>query len=197
MTDKPRVANDPAPPAAAIEVVLDTNVVLDWLVFDDPAVRAIAGRLCAGTWRWIGTPATLAELADVLARVETPRWRDRAAYALATATERCALDAAGSDAPAPPSLRCADADDQKFIDLAVRRGAPFLFTRDKALLRLARAASAHGVAVLRPAAWSAAVIDDTPASAEPTTAPASHAASATLAATGRTPTEARATAAAR
>ena len=48
---------------------------------------------------------------------------------------------------------CKDADDQKFIDLAVAVGAHLLFSKDRALLALARPAVAHGVRVLTPAQW--------------------------------------------
>jgi len=50
-------------------------------------------------------------------------------------------------------LRCADPDDQMFIDLALAVRACWLFTRDKALLRLAPRARDRGVCVLRPADW--------------------------------------------
>ena len=54
---------------------------------------------------------------------------------------------------AAPSLRCRDPDDQKFIDLAVAAGARWLFTRDRALLALRKAAAGRGVTVLRPVDW--------------------------------------------
>ena len=52
-------------------------------------------------------------------------------------------------------LHCTDADDQKFIDLAIAKSAHTLVSRDKALLRLARKArDRHGVRICRPEAWS-------------------------------------------
>ena len=60
---------------------------------------------------------------------------------------RCRVEAG---IPPGTPLRCSDADDQMFIDLALAAGAQWLFTRDRALLRLARRASERGVVVLRP-----------------------------------------------
>jgi uncharacterized protein len=134
-------------------VVLDSNVVLDWLVFDDPSMRLIAATIAAGRWRWTGTAATLQELATVLCRPGLEAWCDRLEPALAQATSLCSV------VPAPTTrtlahLRCTDSDDQKFIDLAVAQRAALLFTRDKALLRLARRARDHGLVVLRPVDWA-------------------------------------------
>ena len=117
-------------------VVLDTNIVMDMLHYDDrhtqPLRRAIDdGRLqcfCDG---------------DCLAELE--RVTGYPAFAL-DADGRQALfedyqrlitrcDAAGEeDYPLP---RCRDEDDQKFLILAVRCHADLLITRDKLLLKLA------------------------------------------------------------
>jgi len=51
-------------------------------------------------------------------------------------------------------LRCSDGDDQKFIDLAVASGAIWLISRDRAVLRLARRASAFGLAIVTPERWA-------------------------------------------
>ena len=55
-------------------------------------------------------------------------------------------------APDPAPIRCRDPDDQKFIDLALARSAAWLFSRDKALLALARRARSRGVTICPPAA---------------------------------------------
>ena len=47
-------------------IVLDTNVVLDLLVFDDPATPALQQALDDGALRWIATPVMREELARVL-----------------------------------------------------------------------------------------------------------------------------------
>jgi len=57
-------------------------------------------------------------------------------------------------APVCERLRCSDSDDQKFIDLAVASGAAWLISRDRAVLRLARRASAFGLAIVTPERWA-------------------------------------------
>ena len=48
-------------------VVLDTNIVLDAFVFDDPATHTLQAALLAGSLRWLASPAMREELARVLA----------------------------------------------------------------------------------------------------------------------------------
>jgi predicted nucleic acid-binding protein len=133
---------------------LDTNVVLDWLVFDDPAAQTLAGALADGRLHWIATAEMLDELAQVLPRPALDRWRARAEQAL----PRARLAVRQVETPAPrrpePPLLCADPDDQKFIDLALAWPARWLLTRDKALLRLARSAQRHGTLVCAPGQWT-------------------------------------------
>jgi hypothetical protein len=51
---------------AARALVLDTNIVLDLLVFADPAVRPLPPLLASGALRWIAAPAMRVELERVL-----------------------------------------------------------------------------------------------------------------------------------
>lgn len=51
------------------------------------------------------------------------------------------LEAEPSPAASSNRLLCSDPDDQVFLDLAVTRGATFLLSRDRALLKLARRAN--------------------------------------------------------
>ena len=131
--------------------VLDTQVVLDWLVFRDAGCAALAANLERGALRWLATAAMLAELDHVLDRGVAAAWRpDRRAIAQAFERHGTLVDA--PTAVALP-LCCTDCDDQMFIDLALERRVPWLVTRDRALLALRRRAAARGVAVLRPADW--------------------------------------------
>jgi predicted nucleic acid-binding protein len=127
-------------------VVLDTNVVLDCWVFDDPAARPLKAALHAGRLQAVRSAATDRELVEVLGRP---------AFGLGTA-ERDALIAQWQriaalveNVPAAP-LHCADPADQKFLDLALAARALALFTKDKALLATAARARAHGVQVVAP-----------------------------------------------
>jgi putative PIN family toxin of toxin-antitoxin system len=142
------------PVADAAVVVLDTNVVLDWLVFEDPAFRPLAHRLTAGVWAWHATPAMRAELADVLPRL---RWRGNVPdceHILTLFDKQARIIDWPVGPPPQAALRsCRDPDDQKFLDLACHQQARWLFSRDRALLEMARAARPLGVEVLSPAQW--------------------------------------------
>jgi putative PIN family toxin of toxin-antitoxin system len=139
-------------PEDAPRWVLDTNVVLDWLVFGDAHMRTADAWLRDGRARWLHTPAMLEELLDVVSREQILRRAGAAASTLA----RRVLDAAGEyglSRPEAPSCawRCADPDDQMFIDLAAQARAQYLVTRDKALLALAPRCAALGLRIVRPA----------------------------------------------
>jgi predicted nucleic acid-binding protein len=133
-------------------LVLDTNVVLDWLVFRDAGCRALGQALTDGRVRWAATEAMRDELAHVLARGSLDAWQPDAP-ALWAHWERWA-----NIVPAPPPLapgvpRCTDPDDQKFVDLGIHLRASALLSRDRAVLRCARGARALGLAILPPGAW--------------------------------------------
>jgi putative PIN family toxin of toxin-antitoxin system len=143
----------PGPGATPADLaVLDTQVVLDWLVFHDPTTLALGRAIEHGSLRWLASQPMLGEIEQVLDRgVGAARLPDRAAI-----REVCARLAHPAAVAAASALRCTDPDDQMFIDLALAAGARWLFTRDKALLRLAARARAGGVWVLRPADWQQA-----------------------------------------
>lgn len=135
------------------ELVLDTNTVLDLWLFDDPTARPLHEALAAGRVRWIATERMRAELHGVLRRPRMGRWEPPALAerTLAAAERWMTLRPAPADGVAP---RCRDVADQPFIDLAWAARAKWLLTRDKALLRLARAARDRSLWIGPPAAWS-------------------------------------------
>jgi uncharacterized protein len=138
----------PINPVAAA-AVLDTNVVLDWLVFRETRVAALAAALERGRLRWLATLPMRAELARMLVHANLRRWSPDVERALATFDRLAEMRASA----APARLRCTDPDDQAFIDLALAEPADWLITHDRALLKLARRALPHGVGILTPAAW--------------------------------------------
>ena len=155
-TDVSTMSRTPLPASpvccAVPAAVLDTQVVLDWLVFRDAGCRALAADIERGSLRWLATRAMLDELGHVLDRGVASAWRpDRAVI-------RHAFERHGTLIEAPAAvalpLRCTDPDDQMFIDLAQASGAAWLVTRDRALLALRRRAAARGIGVLRPADWT-------------------------------------------
>lgn len=147
----PSPALDIDPPSA----VLDTNVVLDLLLFADPRAAALDAALSGGRLRWLASDAMLDELADVLGRPFVTRWTPDPVGVLAAARARChRVDAVAT--VAEPAPRCADPDDQKFIEFAWQQRTDWLLTRDRALLDLARPARARGLRIVTPAQWAAA-----------------------------------------
>jgi putative PIN family toxin of toxin-antitoxin system len=133
------------------QLVLDTNVVLDWIVFRDPGVEFIVRAIESGQAQPVTSDACLEEFRRVL---EYPALKLGAA-ARSIAFERYRSSATLFDAgvlSAPVALpRCTDADDQKFLELAWHANAHWLITKDRALLKLARAVGTLGrFAVVKP-----------------------------------------------
>jgi uncharacterized protein len=128
--------------------VLDTNVLLDWWVFRNPRVAPWSRRIEAGELRWLACPHMRTEFELQLARPALARWQPDAAAALAGFD---ALALVQPDPPtAGPALRCRDADDQVFLDLALAHQSKWLLTFDKDLLSLARRARRFDLDIIRP-----------------------------------------------
>jgi uncharacterized protein len=142
-------------PTAPI-AVLDTNVVLDWLVFRDPSFDPIAHAIVGGRLRWIATAPMRDELAHVLARGHLDAWRPDPTTLWARWDAHCMHHPVPAVTAPPGRFRCSDPDDQKFVDLARAAAADCLLTRDRALLRLAGRLRTVGVRALTPAQWSLA-----------------------------------------
>lgn len=127
-------------------LVLDTNVVLDLLIFTDPATPPLREALQAGRMRWIATPVMREELARVLDYVHLQGrlafYRLTAADVLAAYDRQVQLVDIAPKAP----MVCKDPDDQKFIDLAFTHKAALL-SKDKAVLKLKKRLANVGVAV--------------------------------------------------
>lgn len=117
-------------------LVLDTNVVLDWLHFRDPRVAGIAAAIASGAATLVTAPACLEELRRVL---EYPRFGlDTAAQAnLFSHYRALALQIDVPELASPELPKCRDCDDQKFLELAWHAHAHCLVTKDRALLKLA------------------------------------------------------------
>jgi putative PIN family toxin of toxin-antitoxin system len=139
---------------SAQRVVIDTNVVLDCLVFADPAALTLWHEVGEGRWAWCVTPAMLDELRAVLERPLPERWENARKLALTLRFDD-AIAAWHADAspPAAHGLACRDPNDQMFIDLALCCSPSWLVTRDSALLALRRRAVQKGVVVATPEQW--------------------------------------------
>ena len=137
----------------ATTAVLDTNVVLDWLVFRDARVAPLVRALDAGTLTALASPPMRQELVHMLASARLARWAPDAGAALAAYDRQVLLLPAGLPPAQTGPLRCSDADDQVFLDTALAHRARWLFTQDRALLKLARRAAAAGLSIVPPQRW--------------------------------------------
>ena len=120
-----------------LKLVLDTQIWLDWLVFDDPGVRRMRNAVHLGRAQIVIDAACDAELERVLAY-------DLGKHSISREAQLAALEQARRLArrvevvPMKGLPQCRDADDQKFIELAAATRADALVTKDRELLRLKR-----------------------------------------------------------
>jgi predicted nucleic acid-binding protein len=129
---------------APVRRVLDTNIVLDLWVFDEPKAEALRLSLETGSTLWLATAAMREELARVLAYPQIAK--RLTARALPADTVLAHFDRHAQlqpDAPKAP-YACKDADDQKFIDLAVAHTAA-LHSKDAQVLCMKKRLERCGV----------------------------------------------------
>lgn len=118
-------------------LVLDTNIVLDAFVFNDPATQPLKLALAAKKIQWLATQPMRDELERVLAY---PKIMVRLAfYQLTAVTVLAQMDGLAQRVNIAPraSVTCSDPDDQKFIDLAVAHKSTLL-SKDRAVLCMAK-----------------------------------------------------------
>ena len=123
-------------------MVLDTNVVLDMLIFDDPHIPVIRDLLAQGAVRWIADEAQRIELGRVLHYSQiAPRV---SYYGKTPEGVMAAFDAAVEYVPEAPKIRftCTDPDDQHFLDLASLHKA-VLVSKDRAVLKQRKRVATH------------------------------------------------------
>jgi putative PIN family toxin of toxin-antitoxin system len=129
-----------------VKLVLDTNVVIDWLVFDDAFLASFRERVRSGDIQVITHEPAVDELRRVLGYpiLKLSAERQAAVFAQYVALASFfAVPAPAADLPLG-FPRCRDSDDDPFLQLAWRAGADALVSRDKAVLKLARKARKFG-----------------------------------------------------
>ena len=133
--------------AVSAPIVIDTNIVLDLLVFDDPRWAPLRAALADGELQWLATAAMRGELLRVLGYPLIARRLQKDAR---QADEvMVAFDAqvhTMADVPSRARFICKDPDDQVFIDLAVAHRARLL-SKDQAVLSMRKRLATLGVAV--------------------------------------------------
>lgn len=124
--------------------MLDTNIVLDVFVFNDSAAQPLKQSLLDGQLDWLATQPMRDELARVLAYPQIVPRLDF--YGLQAADVLGAFDKHARIVAVAPkaAVTCSDADDQKFIDLAVVHKA-LLLSKDRAVISMAKRLLAHGI----------------------------------------------------
>lgn len=149
----------------APDLVIDTNVALDLLVFRDPASRPLYEALSERRVIWLSCDRCRDEFLRVIdyksvqaflgRHSQCPTTRSREALAefdgLSTTVART------THGPTRRAPRCKDRDDQFLVDLAIAADADFLISKDRHLTELAGwfARNGQGPAVLTPGAFLA------------------------------------------
>ncbi|MFK4705591.1 putative PIN family toxin of toxin-antitoxin system [Roseateles asaccharophilus] len=140
--------------AEAPAIVIDTQVVMDWLVFRDSRVQALTSAVTSGALRWLVAPAMREEMRHVLGRGVAAAYAPDRAFIDAQFDAHAVTIEAIQPQPLAGRLVCRDPDDQKFIDLALATQARWLISRDKAVLTLAKRAKSRGLLILKPENWT-------------------------------------------
>ena len=124
-------------------LVLDTNVILDLLVFKDPSTKLIRLLLDAKQVDAVRSEASMRELIDVIQRPIFKLSREeqdiilQAWESVTRLLENTAIEAA--------PFTCRDPDDQVFIDMAYSIRPALLLSKDLRVLELRTSAKPHGV----------------------------------------------------
>ena len=138
-------------PSEIQNVVIDTNIVLDLWVYQDPATPSLLAALQQGQLRWLITASMREELLRVLDYPHIAQRRLRDGVRSEDVLEKYDALTQLQDVAVKAPYICKDADDQKFIDLAVAHQA-VLLSKDKQVLRLTNRLARLGVLVRR--AWA-------------------------------------------
>jgi putative PIN family toxin of toxin-antitoxin system len=137
-------------------LVLDTNVALDLFVFRDAACERLRAALEQGVVVAVVDEPCREEWQAVLGYPQFGLSEADRQQAMAAFDQAVSLLPAADMVPRPEVKlpRCADPDDQKFLELALASGAQCLLSKDKALLQLARRTAREGwFQILCPSAW--------------------------------------------
>lgn len=131
-------------------LIIDSNVVLNWLFFTDSAtVRCITALL--STHRWVCTEWMQHEAQRVATLPQLAKYANPVATAaLAQGFAQFATIVQDNAISPHPALRCRDPDDQAFLDLAAHTQAPLLLTLDRDLLKLQKRAKTFGLIIMQP-----------------------------------------------
>lgn len=126
-------------------LVIDTNVLLDIFVFQDPATVPLREALFSGGFDAVRADITLSEFADVISREKfklTAGQRDE----ILEKWQRYSRRLADSDIQKSP-WKCKDRDDQIFLDLAYTLRPCHLLSKDLQVLKFRKRAAKESVVI--------------------------------------------------
>jgi putative PIN family toxin of toxin-antitoxin system len=135
---------DPNIAQSAKTVVVDTNIVLDLFVFNDPAAALLKTGLVQGQFQWLTTPPMRDELLRVLGYPQIVKSLVHHGIEADAVLRQFDALARTVDIVPKAAVTCKDPDDQKFIDLAVVHQARLL-SKDRAVLCMAKRLLGLGV----------------------------------------------------
>lgn len=139
-------------PALPKPIVIDTNVLLDLFVFEDPRWADLLAALESREVDAVTRADCRDEYLAVLHYPHLPLDETRRAHA--AARFEALLRVIAPDAKHVRLPVCSDRDDQKFLELARDSGAAVLVTKDKALLKLGKRTAREGMfKIMLPEAW--------------------------------------------
>jgi putative PIN family toxin of toxin-antitoxin system len=126
-------------------LVLDTNVILDLLVFKDPSTEPIRLMLDAKIVDAVRSEASMLELVDVIQRpiFKLSQQEQEMILQAWEGVTRLLENTAIESAP----FICRDLDDQIFLDMAYSIRPAVLFSKDLRVLELRASAKGHGVEI--------------------------------------------------
>jgi putative PIN family toxin of toxin-antitoxin system len=126
-------------------LVLDTNVILDLLVFQDPAAEVVRMALDAKLVDAVRTEESMLELIDVIQRPAFKLSREEQEIILQAweSNTRLLENTVIEDAP----FTCRDLDDQVFINMAYSLRPALLLSKDLRVLELQTIAKRHGIEI--------------------------------------------------
>ena len=128
--------------------VIDTNIVLDLWLFEDPATIPLRVALQSGAISHLATASMRDELERVLAYPHLVKRMAKSSIQAQDILIRFDEYLLAAEPAAKAACTCKDPDDQKFIDLAVAHAVPLL-SKDKAILCMKKRLFQSGV-VLNP-----------------------------------------------
>jgi len=126
-------------------LVLDTNVILDLLVFQDPAAEVIQTVLDAKLVDAVRTEASMLELMDVIQRPNFKLSKEQQQIILKQWESSSRLLENSAIEPAP--FTCRDLDDQVFINMAYSIRPALVLSKDLRVLELRAVAKHHGIEI--------------------------------------------------